>query len=150
MVVLTLGLGIGANTAVFSVVRGVLLRPLPYARGQEVVALRQPAARAGIEDLGFSVKEVEDYGALTPGLESVVEYHSMNFTLLGGPEPQRVRTGVVSARFFHVLGVEPILGRTFRDGRGRAGRGAAARAEPLVLAAEARRRPGRRGPDASR
>jgi putative ABC transport system permease protein len=116
VVALTLGLGIGANTAVFSVVRGVLLRPLPYARGQEVVALHQPAAGAGIQDLGFSVKEVQDYGALTPSLENVVEYHSMNFTLLGGPEPQRVRTGVVSAAFFRVLGVEPILGRTFRDG----------------------------------
>jgi predicted permease len=116
VVALTLGLGIGANTAVFSVVRGVLLRPLPYARGQEVVALHQPAAQAGIEDLGFSVKEVRDYGALTPSLENVVEYHTMNFTLLGGPEPQRVRTGVVSAQFFRVLGVEPILGRTFRDG----------------------------------
>ncbi|HEY7514318.1 MAG TPA: ABC transporter permease, partial [Vicinamibacteria bacterium] len=116
VVAVTLGLGIGANTAVFSVVRGVLLRPLPYARGQEVVALHQPAPKAGIQDLGFSVKEVQDYGALAPSLENVVEYHSMNFTLLGGPEPQRVRTGVVSAQFFRVLGVEPILGRTFRDG----------------------------------
>src|SRR5262245_17513763 len=116
VVALTLGLGIGANTAVFSVVRGVLLRPLPYARGQEVVALHQPALKAGIQDLGFSVKEVQDYGALAPSLENVVEYHSMNFTLLGGPEPQRVRTGVVSAQFFRVLGVEPLLGRTFRDG----------------------------------
>jgi putative ABC transport system permease protein len=127
VVALTLGLGIGANTAVFSVVRGVLLRPLPYARGQEVVALHQPATQAGIQDLGFSVKEVRDYGALTPSLEDVVEYHSMNFTLLGGPEPQRVRTGVVSARFFRVLGVEPILGRTFRDGEDALG------AEPLLV-----------------
>src|SRR5262249_31443122 len=58
----------------------------------------------------------KDYASLTPSLEDVVEYHSMNFTLLGGPEPQRVRTGVVSAQFFRLLGVEPILGRTFRDG----------------------------------
>jgi predicted permease len=116
VVALTLGLGIGANTAVFSVVRGVLLRPLPYARGQEVVALHQPAPQSGITDLGFSVKEVHDYATLTPSLEDVVEYHSMTFTLLGGPEPQRVRTGVVSAAFFDVLGVEPKLGRTFRKG----------------------------------
>src|SRR5262245_23824084 len=116
VVAVTLGLGIGANTAVFSVVRGVLLRPLPYARGQDVVALHQPAPNAGARDLGFSVLDVHDYGALTPSLEDVVEYHSMNFTLLGGPEPQRVRTGVVSAQFFRLLGVEPILGRTFRDG----------------------------------
>jgi predicted permease len=116
VVALTLGLGIGANTAVFSVVRGVLLRPLPYARGQEVVALHQPVPQSGIADIGFSVKEVKDYAAMTPGLEDVVEYHSMNFTLLGGPEPQRVRTGVVSAAFFDVLGVKPMLGRTFRKG----------------------------------
>jgi putative ABC transport system permease protein len=116
VVALTLGLGIGANTAVFSVVRGVLLRPLPYSRGQQVVALHQPAPQSGIEDIGFSVKDVQDYASLTPSLEDVVEYHSMNFTLLGGPEPQRVRTGVVSAAFFDVLGVEPLLGRTFREG----------------------------------
>ncbi len=127
VVALTLGLGIGANTAVFSVVRGVLLRPLPYARGQEVVALHQPAPRAGIQDLGFSVKDVQDLGALTPSLEDVVEYHSMNFTLLGGPEPQRVRTGVVSAEFFDLLGVAPILGRTFRKGEDATG------AEPLLI-----------------
>jgi putative ABC transport system permease protein len=116
VVALTLGLGIGANTAVFSVVRGVLLRPLPYGNGHQLVALHQPAAAAGIQDIGFSVKEVKDYASLTPSLEDVVEYHSMNFTLLGGAEPQRVRTGVVSAQFFRLLGVEPILGRTFRDG----------------------------------
>jgi len=127
VVVVTLGLGIGANTAVFSVVRGVLLRPLPYARGQDVVALHQPAPNAGARDLGFSVLDVRDYATLTPSLEDVVEYHSMNFTLLGGPEPQRVRTGVVSARFFRLLGVEPVLGRTFRDGEDALG------AEPLLV-----------------
>jgi predicted permease len=127
VVALTLGLGIGANTAVFSVVRGVLLRPLPYGNGQQLVALHQPAAGAGIQDLGFSVKEVHDYGSLTPSLEDVVEYHSMNFTLLGGPEPQRVRTGVVSAQYFRLLGVEPILGRTFRDGEDALG------AEPVLV-----------------
>ena len=131
VVIVTLGLGIGANTAVFSVVRGVLLRPLPYARGQDVVALHQPAPNAGARDLGFSVKEVHDYATQTPSLEDVVEYHSMNFTLLGGPEPQRVRTGVVSARFFRLLGVEPILGRTFRDGEDELG------AEPLLVLSHA-------------
>jgi hypothetical protein len=126
VVAVTLGLGIGANTAVFSVVSGVLLRPLPYARGQEVVALHQPAPRADIQDIGFSVKEVADYAG-APSLEDVVEYHSMNFTLLGGREPQRVRTGVVSARFFRVLGVEPVLGRTFRDDEDARG------AEPVLV-----------------
>jgi putative ABC transport system permease protein len=127
VVVLTLGLGIGANTAVFSVVRGVLLRPLPYARGEEVVALRQSVPRAGVEDLGFSPLEVADYRAMSETLLDVVEYHSMNFTLLGGPEPQRVRTGVVSAGFFDLLGVKPLLGRGFRAGEDAVG------AEPVLL-----------------
>jgi putative ABC transport system permease protein len=127
VVALTLGLGIGANTAVFSVVRGVLLRPLPYERGQEVVALQQPLPLSNVEDMGLSVKEVQDYAAQTPSLEDVVEYHSMNFVLLGGPEPQRVRTGVVSAAFFDVLGVEPVLGRTFREGEDALG------SEPLLV-----------------
>ena len=131
VVVITLGLGIGANTAVFSVVRGVLLRPLPYARGEEVVALHQSAPRAGVEDIGFSVKEVQDYRELSHTLEDVVEYHSMSFTLLGGMEPERVRTGVVSARFFDLLGVKPLLGRTFRDGEDALG------AEPVLVLSHA-------------
>jgi predicted permease len=113
-VVLTLGLGIGANTAVFSVVRGILLRPLPYAHGERMVVLRQGDPAAGVRSLGFSVAEVHDLGAQVRGLDAVVEYHSMNFTLLGGDEPRRVRTGVVSAAYFDVLGVRPLLGRTFR------------------------------------
>jgi putative ABC transport system permease protein len=114
VVVLTLALGIGANASVFSVVRGVLLRPLPYERGDQIVLLRQSAPRPGIRDLGLSVAEVQDFRQQNTTLDSVVEYHSMNFTLLGGSEPQRVRTGVVSANFFDVLEVEPVLGRTFR------------------------------------
>jgi predicted permease len=115
-VVLTLALGIGANTAVFSVVNGVLLRPLPYPGSEQLVILRQAVPGAGIEDLGFSVKEVEDFRDQNRTLEEVIEYHSMSFTLLGGSEPRRVRTGVVSARFFDVLGVKPHLGRTFQAG----------------------------------
>jgi predicted permease len=115
-VVLTLALGIGANTAVFSIVRGVLLRPLPYERGDQIMLLRQPAEQAGVPDLGFSVKEIQDFREQNTTLDSVVEYHSMNFTLLGGREAQRVRTAVVSANFFDVLEVKPLLGRTFRPG----------------------------------
>ena len=97
VVILTLGLGIGANTAVFSVVRGILLRPLPYAHGDRIMALGHSDTRAGIDDLGFSVAEVRELRAGAQSLDAVAEYHSMNFTLLGGDEPLRVRTGVVSA-----------------------------------------------------
>jgi len=126
-VVLTLALGIGANTAVFSVVRGVLLRPLPYGGGERLVALRQPVFAQGVLDLGFSVMELDDYRQQLTSMEAVVEYHSMNFTLLGGAEPERVTTGVVSANYFDAFHVEPILGRTFRPGEDALG------AEPVLL-----------------
>jgi putative ABC transport system permease protein len=115
MAVLTLSLGIGANTAIFSVIYGVLLRPLPYREGHQLVVVHQRAKLAGIDDMGFSVKEFFDYRDQSKTLEtdSIVEHHSMNFILYGREEPERVQTGVVSANFFDVLGVKPILGRTF-------------------------------------
>ena len=115
-VVLTLALGIGANTAVFSVVRGVLLRPLPYERGDQIVELRQPSPKANVADIGWSILELQDLRRDATTLDGVVEYHNMNFILLGGPEPERVRTGVVSASFFDILEVKPLLGRGFRKG----------------------------------
>ncbi|HEX8144061.1 MAG TPA: ABC transporter permease [Pyrinomonadaceae bacterium] len=111
--VITLALGIGANTAIFSVIYGVLLRPLPYRDGHQLVVVHQQARLAKVDDLGFSVKEVLDYRDQNKTLESVVEHHSMSFILFGREEPERVQTGVVSANFFDVLGVRPILGRTF-------------------------------------
>src|SRR5262245_27349965 len=113
-VVVTLALGIGANTAVFSMVNGVLLRALPYGAGEQVVRLRQ--ATPSSEDAGFSVKELEDFSRQAGTLAAVAEYHSMDFTLLGGAEAERVRTGVVSANYFDILGVQPLLGRTFAAG----------------------------------
>jgi putative ABC transport system permease protein len=112
-VLLTLALGIGANTAAFSLVNGVLIRPLPFQDGEQLLHLRQPASGAGIDDAGFSPVEIADYRARSEALEGIVEYHSMSFTLLGLGEPQRVQTGVVSAEFFDLFGVQPILGRTF-------------------------------------
>jgi len=111
--VLTLALGIGANTAIFSVIYGVLMRPLPYKEGSQLVIVHQEAPLAKVADMGFSVKEVSDYREQSQSLDAVVEHHTMSFTLLGGTEPQRVQTGVVSANFFNVLGVTPIFGRTF-------------------------------------
>lgn len=114
--VLTLALGIGANTAIFSVIYGVLMRPLPYKDGNQLVIVQQQAPLAGVLNLPFSVKEVLDYREQNQTLDAVVEHHTMSFTLLGGNEPQRVQTGVVSANFFDVLGVIPIVGRTFVAG----------------------------------
>ncbi len=117
--VLTLALGIGANTAIFSVVHSVLLRPLPYQEGQQLIFIRQQAEKVGMPDIQFSVHEVNDYREQNSTLAGLVEYHGMSFTLFGHGDPERVSTGVVSANYFDVFGVKPMLGRTFepRDDR---------------------------------
>jgi putative ABC transport system permease protein len=113
LVIFILALGIGANTAIFSVVNGVLLRPLPYTNGDRLVMINQGTPKTGQASTGFSVHEIEDIRAQSKTLESVVEYHNMQFDLLGVGEPQRINTGVVSANFFDELGVKAIYGRTF-------------------------------------
>jgi predicted permease len=109
--VLTLGLGIGANTAIFTVINGVLLRPLPYAESRQILHLDQVAARLSPDPIGFSVQEIRDYREQNHVFSDLAEYHSMTFTLLGTKNPERVATGVVSANYFDVLGVKPVLGR---------------------------------------
>ena len=111
--VLTLGLGIGANTAIFSVIRGVLLKPLPYTDGDRLVLIRQSALLAGRPVAGISIKELYDYREQARDFDNLVEYHQMTFDLLNRGEPDRVSTGVVSHDFFEVLGIKPLLGRTF-------------------------------------
>ncbi len=111
--ILTLALGIGVNTAIFSVVYGVLLRPLPYRQGGQLVVLHQLATRAHIADIPFSAKEIFDYRDRNHTLQGVVEHHTMFFLLLGKDWAERVQAAVVSANFFDVLGVKPLLGRTF-------------------------------------
>ena len=118
-VVVTMALGIGANTAIFSVVNAVVLQPLPYDRGEDLFLLSQ--TRSGVDNSGFSLIDIDDIKALTASLDAVVEYHNMYFILLGGDEPERVATGVVSWDYFQTIGVTPLLGRTFRaedDGHG--------------------------------
>ena len=112
VVLLTLALGIGANTAIFSVVHAVLLRSLPYANGEALLEIRQPAA--SLQTIGFAASEIDDYRRQTPSLDAIVEYHQMGFNLLGATTVSRVSTGVVSANFFDVIGLPPMLGRTFR------------------------------------
>ena len=125
--VLTLELGIGANTAIFSVIHGVLLKDLPFANGARVVRLKQPVAAGQIDDAGFSVREIADLRSRSRSLQTIVEYHSMSFNMLRRGEPQRVQTGVVSANYFDALGVRPLLGRAFREGEDQAG------ATPVVV-----------------
>jgi putative ABC transport system permease protein len=113
IVVLTLALGIGANTAIFSAVDGVLLKPLPYGSADRLVLIRQSAPRVDRPNAGVSIRELYDYREQSTAFDALVEYHQMGFDLLNRGEPDRVNTGVVSHDFFNVLGITPILGRTF-------------------------------------
>ena len=109
--VLTLGLGIGANSAIFSVVNAVLLKPLPYDHGDRLVVLQHKMATLNQR---FSAADTNDYRGQSRSLDGLVEYHNMNFILLGRSEPERVETGVVSWNYFDIFGVKPLFGRTFR------------------------------------
>jgi predicted permease len=109
--IVTLALGIGVNAAIFSVVYGVLLRPLPYQSGPRLVVLHQQSGE--LDDVPFSPQEIFDYRDHSHTLDQLVEHHSMSFLLLGENSAERVNTAVVSANFFDVLGVRPLLGRTF-------------------------------------
>src|SRR5262245_51238605 len=118
-VIVTMALGIGANSAIFSVVNAVVLQPLPYARGNDMVLLHQ--SRTGVNDNGFSLKDIDRIKAASTALDAVVEYHNMYFILLGGEEPARVATGVVSWNYFQTLGITPIAGRAFNEADDRVG-----------------------------
>jgi predicted permease len=109
--VLTLGLGIGANTAIFSVINGVLLRPLPYPDADRIMSLRQPQVAAGIEDSSFSFPEVAHYRKQSKTIDQFVEFGDFTFSVLGRGEPHRAVGGLVTANFFQMLGAQPLLGR---------------------------------------
>ena len=108
-------MAIGASTAAFMAAHAVLIEPLPFTGGNHLIHLQQRRPAIGVDNMPFSVKEIEDYRSQNHTLDSVVEFHEMTFSLLGGNEPERVDTGVVSANFFRVLGVSPLYGRTFMD-----------------------------------
>src|SRR5580700_6641444 len=113
--IFTLALGIGANTAIFSLVYGVLLRPLPYQNGGTLVVLHQQNTKAAAPNVPFSVKELADYREQSHTLDGIVEHHTMVFLLSDSHGAERVQTAVVSGNFFDVLGVKPLFGRTFVD-----------------------------------
>jgi putative ABC transport system permease protein len=111
--IIVLGLGIGANTAIFSVVNAVLLKPLPYAHGERLLMLRERLSRDAEPGRNVSVPEMFDFRRNNRSLDAIVEYHNMQFILLGRAEPEQVETGVVSWNFFDVFGAKPLLGRDF-------------------------------------
>jgi hypothetical protein len=115
---LTLGLGIGANTAIFSVVNGVLLRPLPYPDPDRIVRIWELSSRGGRMDL--SHPNFLDWKRAT-SFDPLVVYGASTETVLGGAEPVFAQAVVVSDGFFSVFGVEPRLGRTFTPDEAREG-----------------------------
>ena len=112
-VVATLALGIGANTAIYSVVRGALLRPLPNRDGDRLVYLRQSSTLAGQNNLLFSVPEIMDYRSASTQLSGLAEYAEIPSVLREKDEPERVRAGVVTGNYFDVMGLAPVAGRVF-------------------------------------
>ncbi len=115
-VVLTLGLGIGANTAIFSVVRGVLLRPLPHRDGDRLVYLRQAINGPGGENILFSVPEILDFRNGARSLGGIAEYSQMTYTLQGESDAIRIGVGLVTGNYFQVMGLSPVLGRLLTNG----------------------------------
>jgi putative ABC transport system permease protein len=110
-VVLTLALGIGANAAIFTLVRGVLLRPLVNRDEDRLIYIRQSAPGLGIANANFSVPELHDLEASVKSISEFGDFSTIGFTMVGLGEPREVRAGVVGGTYFEVMGLHPVLGR---------------------------------------
>ncbi len=110
-VIITLALGIGANAAIFSVVRGVLLRPLNNRDEDRIIYIRQSAKGLGVDNANFSVPEIVDIKASVKSVAEFGDFSVIGFTMIGLGEPREVRAGVVGGTYFEVMGLHPALGR---------------------------------------
>jgi predicted permease len=110
-VIFTLALGIGANAAIFTLVRGVLLRPLVNRDEDRLIYIRQSARGLGTENAVFSVPEIDDLKKRIKTLSAIGDFSTIGFTLNGLGEPREVRAGVVSGSYFEVMGLRPVMGR---------------------------------------
>jgi len=110
-VVVTLALGIGANAAIFSVVRGVLLRPLVNRDQDRLIYIRQSARGLGVENAKFSIPELRDLQSGVKTLAAFGDFSTIDFTMIGLGEPRVVRAGVVGGSYFEVMGLRPVRGR---------------------------------------
>jgi len=119
--VLTLALGIGANSTIFSFANGVMLRPLPYEQPERLVVLDEAAPLRGIDSLGVSFPNFLDWRAGNRVFEDIAAYGTGTFTLIGGGEPEQLRGARVSAGLFEIIGVAPVSGRTIRAEEDRPG-----------------------------
>jgi putative ABC transport system permease protein len=110
-VILTLALGIGANAAIFTVVEGVLLKPLVNRDEDRLVYIRQSAPGIGAENANFSIPELRDLQSRVTSLSAFGDFSTIEFTMVGLGEPRVVRAGVVGGSYFEVMGLRPTLGR---------------------------------------
>ena len=110
-VVLTLALGIGANAAIFTLVRGILLRPLVNRDESRLIYIHQSARGLGLDNANFSVPEIQDLRQRVKSLSAICDFSTIGFTLNGLGEPREVRAGVVGGNYFNVMGLDPVLGR---------------------------------------
>jgi putative ABC transport system permease protein len=125
-VVLTLALGIGANAAIFTLVRGVLLRPLLNRDEDRLIYVRQSAPGIGSENNNFSVPEIQDLRASVKSISEFGDFSAIGFTMIGLGEPREIKSGVVGGSYFEVMGLKPVLGRLLDqrdDGPNAAGAG---------------------------
>ena len=110
-VILTLALGIGANAAIFTLVRGVLLKPLVNRGEDRLIYIRQSAPGIGDENATFSVPELQDLRASVKTVSAFGDFSAMDFTMIGLGEPRSIQGGVVGGNYFEVMGLHPVLGR---------------------------------------
>jgi predicted permease len=120
--ILALTLGIGANTAIFSVVNSVLLRPLPYSDPGRLMQLWEEKASMGRKEIPASYPNFADWRDQNHVFEHVVAYSDWTFNLTGSGEPERIRSAIVSPAFFSALGIKPIRGRVFLPGEDERGK----------------------------
>ena len=114
--VITLALGIGANTAIFSLVNSILLRPLPFREPDRLVRMLQASPKLGLSSWGVSQADFAAYREQNRSFESIAIYNNTATNLTGAGEPERLPIATVTADFFKVFGVNPLLGRTFVEG----------------------------------
>jgi predicted permease len=112
--VVTLALGIGANAAIFSVLRGVLLRPLANQDEDRLLYLRQSAA--GNDDAAFSIPEIKDIGANLKTIRELGTMSQLDFTVVGLGQPREISAGVADGNYFNVMGLKPVVGRLLNPG----------------------------------
>src|SRR5690242_1417601 len=113
IVILTLGLGIGANTALFSVVDAVLLRPFSFKDPQQLVAIHDEHPGVNLKDAGLSVQEADDLQNRSGVFEQLSSVWPFDVNITGGDKPERLEGMAVSPNYFEMLGAKPALGRVF-------------------------------------